>query len=95
MNRFLLGNLIKQNEGLPNISGSISGCYFRGSSSMTFSGVFSTTPSIASSFVGYKNLSGKETENIMFYASSSNSIYGKSNHVTPENYTFRVWKRTA
>ena len=88
-----MGNLIKQDEGLPNISGNISGCYFRGSPSMTFSGVFSATSSINSSFVGFKNLSGKETENIMFYASSSNSIYGKSNHVTPKNYTIRIWKR--
>ena len=88
-------NLVKQGEGLPNIMGSIPGCYFRGSSSMTFKGVFSTTSFRSTEFAGYKSLYGRETEHIMFDASSSNSIYGKSIHVTPENYTIRIWKRIA
>lgn len=28
-----------------------------------------------------------------FNASWSNSIYGRSDHVTPTNYTIRIWKR--
>ena len=84
-----------QAEGLPNITGSIPGCYFRGSSSMTFKGVFSTTSFISTGYAGYNSSSGMKTEHIMFNASSSNGIYGKSNHVTPENYTIRIWKRIA
>lgn len=30
-----------------------------------------------------------------FSAARSNAIYGASDHVTPENYTIRIWKRTA
>ena len=30
-----------------------------------------------------------------FDASRSSSIYGRSIHVTPENYTVRIWKRIA
>ena len=32
---------------------------------------------------------------IDFYASRCSPIYGRSDHVTPENYTMRIWKRTA
>ena len=30
-----------------------------------------------------------------FDASRSSSIYGRSTHVTPENYTMRIWKRVS
>lgn len=38
------------------------------------------------------NNNSKST-NINFNASLSNSIYGKSDHVTTENFTIRIWKR--
>lgn len=35
------------------------------------------------------------TGGMNFNASRSNKIYGASEHVTPINYTIRIWKRTA
>ena len=80
-----MGNLIKQEEGLPNITGN-----FSGNHDYTPNGSFR-------SLANYQSNSGTERyANIVeFSASRSSPIYGRSNHVTPENYTIRVWKRTA
>ena len=82
-----------QDEGLPDIWGDFSGCYFRGSSSMTGRGAFSSTSITATQYSGYKELYGRETEKLVFLASANNDIYGRSAHVTPVNYTYRIWKR--
>ena len=83
----------RQAEGLPDLSGNLSGVYLRGRSNLNANGVFSRTTFRNSGYCGYSGLQGKETEFLQFYASSSNPIYGRSAHVTPENYTYRIWKR--
>jgi len=77
-----------QPEGLPNIKGKgncPSESYY-GSSS----GAFYTEGMRAS--VGGHNYN---VSSFAFDASRSNSIYGKSNHVTPCNFTIKIWKRIA
>ena len=79
-----------QNEGLPNITGSISGAICMDTS--TVSGSFNASSSFVRAYAlngggiqGYRNLN--------FYASSANSIYGASTHVTPYNSAVRIWKK--
>lgn len=79
-----------QNEGLPNITGSISGAICMDTSNV--SGSFNASSSFVRAYAlngggiqGYRNLN--------FYASSSNGLYGASAHVTPYNSAIRIWKK--
>lgn len=82
---------VTQAEGLPNITGLIdpvSGLFksnfrngaFSGGGDWRFSPV-------------QQNSSGNESAECYFNASSSNSIYGASTHVTPYNSSIRIWKK--
>ena len=85
------GNLVKQQEGLPNITGyfgvtmtsynSAEGAFYNGDND----GISKTA---GASFTNEHITSRK-----YFNAARSSSIYGGSTHVTPENYTMRIWKR--
>lgn len=96
------GILSKQNEGLPNVTGSITAT--NGSAGQG-GGLGGGTVTILNSgaLKGYlmsrQRTGGSDYGNVLnsigFDASASNPIYGSSQHVTPENYTIRVWKRTA
>lgn len=79
-----------QNEGLPNIIGSINGIICMDTSSMSGSFLpssgFTRTYAINGGGIqGYRNIN--------FYASGSNSLYGASAHVTPYNSAIRIWKK--
>ena len=79
-------NLVKQQEGLPNITGTLGGTSPDGYPS----GAFHRSEN------GYKYESGGYKQyNWQFNAAWCSTIYGKSSHVTPVNYTIRIWKRTA
>ncbi len=85
-----------QNEGLPNIQGSVEyakglGLLYGGSESVpTTTGAFykgaRTTGTFQQSKAGSNYF-------LSFQASSSNSIYGSSTHVTPYNSAIRIWKK--
>lgn len=83
-----------QAEGLPNITGKISGEYISLFSDLTTSGAF-TSPINKTKDCPDGRLSVKNCSGFSFSASNSNSIYGASSHVTPVNTTIRIWKRTA
>lgn len=78
-----------QEEGLPNITGDFSCALSWGGST---SGAFEKTGLGLSAPTGAGNGNG---DTFKFNASRSNSIYGKSDNVTPENYTVKIWARTA
>ena len=80
--------LKKQAEGLPNIVGQIS---IWGAGAGYQSGAFSVTATGEDGAGG----STYAHNTIKFNAARSNSIYSRSAHVTPENYSVRVWKRTS
>ena len=72
--------------GLPNITGE-----FRTVNSGNLSGAFyNTTTTTANWLYGNGNL-----RNVIFDASRSSSIYGKSSTVQPPAYLVNIWKRTA
>ena len=63
-----------------------------------FSGNQDYTPNGAFGLVRnwISNSGAYEYANVIdFNASRCSPIYGRSEHVTPENYTMRIWKRTA
>lgn len=79
--------LVAQPEGLPNITGGFE----------TSDRSHNTTRAF---YVGKKNATVRgdaEASSSGYWieldASRSSPIYGASNHVTPENYTVRIWKR--
>ena len=82
------GDLIAQKEELPNITGEISG---NGFAMQNAKGVFSKSSTYYS--LGH-DTNAHDGVIIRFNASDSNSIYNGS-HVTPINYTVRLWLRTA
>lgn len=85
-------DLVKQSEGLPNIDGTL---YFDISTSGT-SGYGALSDTYYNNTSGIIGIGGVGKMAILkINASKSNPIYGKSDHVTPENYTMRIWKRTA
>ncbi len=84
-----MGVLSKQEEGLPNITGKFSCALSWGGDT---NGAFKKKGIGLSAPTGAGNNNGDTFE---FYASYSNPIYGKSDHVTPENYAIRIWLRTA
>lgn len=93
------GQTTPQAEGLPNISGG----FFTGTpaeqlaSFLTNGATGCFTTSDHSNYVlSYKSSSyGGGPAKVNFSAKNSNAIYGASSHVTPTNFTFKVWLRTA
>lgn len=86
----------KQAEGLPNIKGSL----VTGSSTPFFlssgtSGAFTNNETGLRLYSGPATSNYDRTSKVLFDASKSNSIYGASSHVTTENYTIKIWHRTA
>lgn len=93
----------KQDEGLPNITGSINAIYCR-DQIPSKTGAFKNSDRYqfpGTSFAGTDNAILAK-----FYASDGETttggsirstpiVYGKSDHVTPKNYTIQIWKRTA
>ena len=70
---------------MPNIIG-----MFSGNQDYTPNGAFGLVRNWISNSGAY------EYANVIdFNASRCSPIYGRSEHVTPENYTMRIWKRTA
>ena len=106
------GELSKQAEGLPDITGSILPCdnnYFISAGIYSKGGAF-TTASTGARLISADNdnrtdLSSRGNKFTFSAANgetttdgtvrSTAEVYGKSDHVTPENYTMRIWKRTA
>ena len=88
--------LIGQNQALPNISGSVS--FLGGNEAPNISsasGTFATTGSVnyancGSTVSGYSRKTGFNLD-----ASRSNATYGRSNEVITNNFTKKVWVRTA
>ena len=80
-------DLIVQQEGLPNITGG-----FQSTDLRQLTGCFYEDPGRID---GTYDSAGSFTKYCNFDASRSNSIYGNSNHVTPVNYSIRIWKRIA
>ena len=81
--------------GLPNISGSFECIAYMDNRTGT-GALKNTDPTNGSTFIS----SGTGTKNnryapYSFDASRSNSLYGNSTTVTPQNYTVYMWRRTA
>jgi len=84
------GNLIKQKEGLPNITGKISVATGNNGGG-TATGAF-----YHGGYEGDAAWDGVKDRSIrLFDASRANPIYGNSEHVTPENYSVKLWVRVA
>ena len=83
------GVLSKQEEGLPDITGYFSCALSWGGRT---SGAFNKTNVYLNAPTGSEPNNGLTFE---FKASYDSPVYGKSDHVTPENYTVRVWVRIA
>lgn len=93
-----------QSEGLPNITGTIGVCSLQSSvnpeairnSVNGTSGCFKRPYNNSTAYgIPYSNLGVAPNTQTDLDASLSNNIYGKSNHVTPENSTIQLWRRTA
>ena len=96
-----------QNEGLPNIKGNKllawtdytgGGIIMRESTNEKSSALYSYQDSKYYSFYYNKPISSKENKHhniLSFDANRTNEIYGSSNHVTPLNYSIKIWKRTS
>lgn len=91
--------IITQKEGLPDIQGSLKGDVI-GTNGFQFyenSGAFYRTKStVTGSYItvdryGYGNVN----QAVDFAASQYNGIYGSQAHVTPQNTSIKIWKRTA
>lgn len=81
--------LIGQSESLPNITGSFGWAYSHRAGQHA-SGCFSYT----NESHGGLEFSGSDIyTSFSLNASNSNSIYGKSNHVTPFNASVKIWQR--
>ena len=94
------GNLIKQKEGLPNITGYDTLGWYRQHIGIVNNGgdnagAFITGEIRDGSYGGMNEGSGSVSRGIKFDASKSNQIYGNSEHVTPENYSVKLWLRIA
>lgn len=83
----------KLEAGLPNITGKINGLAYNTHlvSSQKGSGAFRSE----SEGTGSNTLDGQNTQKVMFDASLSNDIYGKSTTVQPPAYVVAYWQRTA
>lgn len=81
--------LIGQLEGLPNITGTLGRAYTHIAGQIA-SGAFTQNSET------YKGLASSGNDSYTtwnFAASRSNSIYGKSSHVTPINASVKIWQR--
>ena len=84
------GELVSQKEGLPNITGKISVATGNNGGG-TATGAF-----YHGGYEGDAAWNGVKERSIrLFDASRANSIYGNSEHVTPENYSVKLWLRVA
>ena len=95
----------KQNERLPNITGnkllawpdsSGGGIIMNESTNRKDSCLYSCHNSDYYSFYYNHPIESKSWyhhNSLGFNASKANSIYGNSAHVTPENYSIKIWKR--
>ena len=90
----------KQNEGLPNITGSfnnfVGGSYNNNHNDgylLSGSGALSFQFQRASSFYSNEYGGYLDFNKLSFNATSSNKIYGASTHVTPYNSAIRIWKK--
>ncbi|MBO7712203.1 MAG: hypothetical protein J6S85_01710 [Methanobrevibacter sp.] len=105
---FGTSSVIKQAEGLPNITGSITSSGY--SLGANISGDTTNTGALKGEEFNKKTASGSSTNatymsKISLDASNGNTtvpdgastgkIYGNSNHVTPVNTAIKIWKRTA
>lgn len=83
----------KVEAGLPNITGEITGLAYNTQlvSSQKGSGAFRSK----SNGTGSNTLDAQNTQKVMFDASLSNDIYGKSETVQPPAYVVAYWQRTA
>jgi|GEM_PF-5446708 hypothetical protein len=94
------GELTAQKEGLPNITGYDTlgwhgehiGIVNNGGDN---AGAFIAGEIRDGSYGGDSRGGGNVNRGVKFDASHSNPIYGNSEHVTPENYTAKLWRRTA
>ena len=82
--------LIGQSEGLPNITGELKNISIDSFDKSYASGVFDITE-VSNATEG--SSSKEKHVDITFDASRSNSIYGGSSHVTPNNLSIRIWQR--
>ncbi|MCM1437796.1 MAG: hypothetical protein NC131_01100 [Roseburia sp.] len=82
-------------SGLPNITGSINSKFGAGNaqSPSTSGALAAATGGTSYSYGG--NSATNAWGKITFDASQSNSIYGRSNTVTPLNYTVYMWRRVS
>ena len=85
--------MIAQGEQLPNITGAIGGLYGEPTIiTNTAAGVFGKSDKSRKSGLSSSWISDG---GIDFNASRSNSIYTDNGHVTPDNTSIKIWKRTA
>lgn len=91
------GDLVAQAEGLPNIVGSLFNQRSFVSDGYNYNGALTVSESYNGSdgffSLGWSEYAGRKNCKLNFNAAKSNSIYGQSYHVTPINYTYRIWKR--
>ena len=81
----LSGNLVAQAEGLPNING--------GPWSSEYGETCSGAVYMNGHTKGEKGGASGTGDTMYLDAARSSSIYGASSHVTPVNFTYRIWKR--
>ena len=80
--------------GLPNITGTVYNSNINENMSMSGDGCFSLKYKGQFESQGQGDGTGN-TYNVLFNASRSSSIYGKSTTVQPPAYLVNIWKRTA
>lgn len=83
--------LIGQNEGSPNITGSV-GKLRLAEPSPVIDGAFRFNRG-SDRATAEPSTVNQSYDELVFDASLSNKVYGSSNHVTPFNATIKVWKR--
>lgn len=91
--------MITQKEGLPDIQGSLKGDVI-GTNGFQFyenNGAFYRTKNtVVGSYISVDHYGyGNVNQAVDFAASQYNGIYGSQAHVTPQNTSIRIWKRTA
>lgn len=91
----------RQGARLPNIRGKIdgsamnaSGQFLTDADNLTITGAFSTHRSSRYSIYN-GSTTGNYVDTLEFNANKANSIYTDNGEVRPENYTIRIWERTA
>lgn len=87
-------SLTPQAEGLPNITGYFNADYLHHGGDISLGALYFGTSSLQGKYMG-TGVAETTKYGIMLDASKSNVIYGKSEHVTPENYSVKLWLRVA